>query len=244
VSVSNGQFRKISGRKSPGRKLAEQIAEEVEREIMASGWPVGEQLGTEVSLADRYGVSRAVMREAVRILEHHMVASPRRGTGGGVVIRSPEMGAVVPVVRLFLDHEGVSRASLLEARSAIELSAVSLAAERITDDKRARLEVALSAEAEQLEGPRQYLHSHDLHILLAELSDNPAMTLFVSVLTQLTSEHAQSRFSKVTTRQAVEIGKDIARAHAAIVSAVVKGNAQLAQRRMLSHLEAVTSWLT
>lgn len=231
-------------RKAPGRKLAEQIAEEVEREIMAGGWPVGEQLGTEVSLAERYGVSRAVMREAVRILEHHMVASPRRGTGGGIMIRSPEMGAVVPVIRLFLDHEGVSRASLLEARSAIELSAVALAAERITEEKRARLQDALAAEAEQLKDPHQYLHSHDLHILLAELSDNSAMRLFVSVLTQLTSEHAQSRFSKVAGEQRVEIGQDISRAHAAIVSAVVKGNAQLAQRRMLSHLEAVTSWLT
>jgi DNA-binding FadR family transcriptional regulator len=244
MTPSDAKIRKIRGRKTPGRKLAEQIAEEVEREIMASGWPVGEQLGTEVSLADRYGVSRAVMREAVRILEHHMVASPRRGTGGGIMIRSPDIGAVVPVVRLFLDHEGVSRASLLEARSTIELSAVALAAERITDEKRSRLEEALATEAEQLKDPHQYLHSHDLHILLAELSDNSAMRLFVSVLTQLTSEHAQSRFSKVRGAQAAEIGQDISRAHAAIVSAVVKGNAQLAQRRMLSHLEAVTSWLT
>lgn len=230
--------------RAPGRKLAEQVAEEVERDIMARGWPVGEQLGTEVRLADQYGVSRAVMREAVRILEHHMVASSRRGTGGGVVIRSPETAAVVPVVRLYLDHEGVTPASLLEARSTIELSAVALAAERITDDKRRRLEEALAAEAEQLKDPQEYLHSHDLHILLAEFSDNSAMRLFVNVLTQLTSEHAQSRFSKVRGRQAVEIGQDISRAHAAIVSAVVKGNAQLAQRRMLSHLEAVTSWLT
>lgn len=234
----------MSIKKAPGRKLAEQIAEEVEREIMAKGWPLGEQLGTEVTLAERYGVSRAVMREAVRILEHHMVASPRRGTGGGIMIRSPEMGAVVPVVRLYLDHEGVNPASLLEARSAIELSAVALAAERITDDKRARLEEALAAEAEELKESRQYLHSHDLHILLAELSDNPAMRLFVNVLTQLTSEHAQSRFSKVRGAQAAKIGQDIARAHSAIVRAVVKGDAQLAQKRMLSHLEAVTSWVT
>ncbi|MGH3577965.1 MAG: FCD domain-containing protein, partial [Mycobacterium sp.] len=113
-----------------------------------------------------------------------------------------------------------------------------------TDEKRARLEEALAAEAEQLEVSRQYLHSHDLHILLAELSDNPAMRLFVNVLTQLTSEHAQHRFSKVRQAQALEIGLDIAWAHAAIVNAVVKGNAQLAQRRMLSHLQAVTSWLT
>ena len=127
MTPSDGQARKIRGRQASGRKLAEQIAEEVEREIMANGWPVGQQLGTEVSLAERYGVSRAVMREAVRILEHHMVASPRRGTGGGIMIRSPDIGAVVPVVRLFLDHEGVSRASLLEARSTIELSAVALA---------------------------------------------------------------------------------------------------------------------
>lgn len=229
---------------APRAKLAEQVADQVEREIMARGWRVGELLGTEASLAEHYGVSRAVMREAIRILEHHTAVSSRRGAGGGITVRAPEIDAVVPVTALYLDHQGVTPGMLFEARSSIELTAVSLAAERMTDEKRARLEAALAVEVTELQDPQQYLRSHELHILIAELTDNHAIRLFVSVLTRLTHEQAEARFAKTSARAALRAGQDISKAHRAIVSALAKGDSDLAQRRMLSHLNAITPWLT
>ena len=41
-------------------------------------------LGAEAELRERYGVSRAVLREAVRILEYHGAVTTKRGPGGGV----------------------------------------------------------------------------------------------------------------------------------------------------------------
>lgn len=228
----------------PRQKLAELIAQQVEREIMAQGWTVGESLGTEASLAKHYGVSRAVMREAIRILEHHTVVSSRRGAGGGIAVRAPEIEAVVPVTALYLDHEGVTPAMLFEARSAIELAGVALAAERMTDEKRARLEAAIALEAKELEDPHRYLRSHELHVLIAELTDNHAIRLFVSVLTRLTHEQAETRFATTSTSAALRAGRDISNAHRAIVDALTKGDSKLAQRRMLSHLTAITPWLT
>ena len=75
-------------RPARGRKLGEQLAERVEEEIIASGWPVGKVLGSEAELIERYGVSRAVFREAMRIVDHHGVAEMRRGPGGGLVVGS------------------------------------------------------------------------------------------------------------------------------------------------------------
>lgn len=46
---------------------------------------MGQSLGPEAELLDRYQVSRAVFREAVRILEHQQIARTRRGPGGGLV---------------------------------------------------------------------------------------------------------------------------------------------------------------
>ncbi len=226
------------------RKLAEQIAESVENEISATGWPVGTVLGSEATLAEKYGVSRAVVREAIRLLEHHGVVAPRRGIGGGLAVCAPDISAVLPVVAIYLDYEGVTPETLLEARSAIELSAVTLAAERITDDRRELLRAALAVEEQQLGDPHKYVHSHDLHILIAELSGNAALKLFVAVLTRLASEHAQAQFAKVARDDAPSIGRDISKAHRKIVEAVSAGNAALAQRRMLAHLEAITPWLT
>lgn len=225
-------------------KLAETLARQIELDIIARDWPIGTQLGTEASLAEEHGVSRAVVREAMRILEHHMVVEPRRGLGGGLVISRPDISAVVPVTGLYLDSQGVTPDTLLEARSAIELAAVALAAERITDDSRRRLREALDLETAGMGDPHNYVLSHDLHILIAELSGNAALSLFVAVLTRLTSEHSAERFSRTKPADVTRIGGDISGAHARIVDAIVAGDAELAQKRMVRHLRAVTSWLT
>lgn len=225
-------------------KLAELVAQRIEREIVDSGWPVGRVLGSEASLAETHGVSRAVMREATRILEHHLVVAPRRGTGGGTVVVRPTTEAVLPPLALFLDYEGVSPAQLFESRSIIELAAVELAADRISVPGRRRLQEALVVEEQQMTDPHRYLVSHGLHVLIAELSGNPTLRLFVAALTNLSSAHATQCFAAVERQRAIEIGGEIATAHRRIVEAVAKGDGVLARRRMLSHLEAITPWLT
>ena len=226
------------------RKLAEQIAAQVEQEISELGWPVGTLIGSEASFAEKYGASRAVVREAVRLLEQHGVVAPRRGMGGGLAVARPEISAVLPAIAIYLDSEGVTPETLLEARSAIELPAVALAAERITDERRERLLAAFEREQQELDDPHKYVLSHELHILIAELSGNAALKLFVAVLTRLSSEHAREGFAKVKRAKATDIGRDISHAHARIVDAIAAGNAPLAQRRMLAHLRAITPWLT
>ena len=45
--------------------LASVIARRIEDDVVERGWPVGEVLGSETDLLERFGVSRAVFREAV-----------------------------------------------------------------------------------------------------------------------------------------------------------------------------------
>jgi DNA-binding FadR family transcriptional regulator len=71
-------------REEPSPKLAEALAARIERTIASRKWPVGAVLGSEESLLAKFRVSRAVLREAVRILEHHRTATMRRGPGGGL----------------------------------------------------------------------------------------------------------------------------------------------------------------
>ena len=58
-------------------KVAEMLAGRIVDEIAALGWPVGRVLGTEPQLAEQYGVSRNVLRETIRLLEHLNVAHTR-----------------------------------------------------------------------------------------------------------------------------------------------------------------------
>src|ERR1700759_3581598 len=115
-------------------KLAAKLADRIVEDVIALGWPVGEVLGSEVELGERYEVSRAVFREAVRLLEHQQVARTRRGPGGGLVITEPTTGAVIDAVVLYLHRVDARLDEIFEARIVLEEIACQLAAERIDEN--------------------------------------------------------------------------------------------------------------
>src|SRR5690606_33498610 len=85
-------------------KRAEQVAEAIEQSIVSMGWPIGDLVGSEQHLMEQYGVSRGVLREAVRILEHHGSGRMRRGPGGGLIVTAPNMHAVSRSAALYLRY--------------------------------------------------------------------------------------------------------------------------------------------
>ncbi|MBO0849768.1 MAG: FadR family transcriptional regulator, partial [Pseudonocardia sp.] len=171
-------------------KLAARVARQIERDIVRSGWRVGSMLGSETELRERYQVSRAVLREAIRLVEHHQVAAMRRGPAGGLVVREPDAGAATSAVVVYLEFVGTTLEHLLAARLMIEPLAVALAAEQITEAGIARLRAVLDAESAATS--RRDAHAREqLHLVLAELSGNPALQLFVDVLLRLTWRYSR-----------------------------------------------------
>jgi DNA-binding FadR family transcriptional regulator len=216
-------------------KLAELIAQQIERDIVARGWSVGEVVGSEAQLLDRYGVSRAVLREAVRIVEHHYVATMRRGPRGGLLVTVPDVGAIVRALTLQLQFQRIEPSQLYEARVALELGCVREAAEKITPEGIELLKAYLAEEKEL--GPADLRsRSHDLHILIAGLTGNPALRLFVEVIGRLTMQRAGYPSSQS------EID-EVCRSHARIGEALIARDADAAERRMHRHLLALTEWL-
>src|SRR6202046_2432527 len=151
-------------------KRAAKVADLIIEDVMALGWPVGEVLGSEADLLEQYQVSRAVFREAVRLLEHEQVARTRRGPGGGLVIAEPSMGAVTDAVVLYLHRMDARLDEIFEARIILEEIACQLASERTDENDLAQLrrfttEAPISAE----DDPRE------LHGLVAAISRNPGL---------------------------------------------------------------------
>jgi DNA-binding FadR family transcriptional regulator len=219
-------------------KLAVQVAAQIEAEIMRRGWPVGEVLGSERDLIEQFGVSRAVFREAVRIVESHHVARMRRGPNGGLIVGAPEASSVQAAAALYLDYADVQPEHLFTVRAALELTCVRQLVDELDEDKIGQLRAALASERELFEeGLPEGGHSQDLHILIAELTGNPALWLFVEVLTRLTRRRTVGAVNEQD--RAV---REIQRAHRAIVDAIIEGDAALAQHRMSRHLRAVASY--
>src|ERR1700728_1956646 len=120
-------------------KRAAKVADLIVEDVMALGWPVGQVLGSETDLLERYQVSRAVFREAVRLVEHQQVARTRRGPGGGLVITEPTVGAVIDAVVLYLHRSDSRLDELFEARIVLEEMACPLASERTDENDLAEL---------------------------------------------------------------------------------------------------------
>jgi DNA-binding FadR family transcriptional regulator len=226
-----------------GRKLGEQLAERVEEEIIASGWPVGKVLGSEAELIERYGVSRAVFREAMRIVDHHGVAEMRRGPGGGLVVVAPKADAAVRTLSLNLEYLDLSPQQINEARLAIELSCVRSAIANLDDEGRARIKAFIDAELGTIITGRQAgravddYATNDFHLLIADLTDNPAMRLFVDILSRVTSRHSERASSLEETAH------DVHRVHSRIAEAILSGDVDAAERRMKRHLDSVVHYL-
>lgn len=223
---------------SDGRsKLAEQIAHQIERDIVARGWPVGEVIGSESELIARYGVSRAVLRESIRLLEHHTTARMRPGPGGGLIVTEPRSEAIAHAMALYLEYLGVSEAQVFETRKVIELTAVEAAAAAITEEGVQLLRDTLKTEhgADAADLPR--IHQN-IHLRIAELSGNPVLPLFVKVLADVW----EARLEPLND-MAADIAGEVEQAHEAIVDAIVRGDGALARHRMMRHLEAIVPWL-
>ena len=209
-------------------KRAAKVADSIVEEVMALGWPVGDVLGSEADLLERYHVSRAVFREAVRLLEHQQVARTRRGPGGGLVITEPTVGAVSDAVVLYLHRVDATLDEIFEARIILEELACQLAAER-TDEADLAVLRRFVEEGPMLPGgdPR------GLHMLVAEISRNPGLELFVDVFNQVAQLYSPDwqHFGKA-------LGRETEHAHAKIAEAIMAGDAGLARNRMRKHLEA------
>src|SRR5580698_10530912 len=161
-------------------KRAAKVADRMIEDVMALGWPVGEVLGSEADLLERYQVSRAVFREAVRLVEHEQVARTRRGPGGGLVITEPTVGAVIDAVVLYLHRVDARLDEIFVARIILEEIACHVASGRTDENDLAELRhFAENDPVEPGSDPRE------LHALLGAISRNAGLELFIDVFNRV-----------------------------------------------------------
>ncbi|MBF6472583.1 FadR/GntR family transcriptional regulator [Nocardia abscessus] len=216
------------------RKLGEIVADRIENSIMQMGWPIGRVIGSEAELLEQHQVSRAVLREAIRLLEAHGTATMRRGPGGGLVVTKPDARAVIRSAAVYLDSEAITPDKLSAARIAIELIAVQLAAEAIDEEGIKELRAVLEHEKTAIATGGRAGATRDVHSTLAKLSGNPAIQLFTETLAQL--ELDILRTSVASGDQITRFRQDFLEDHIAIVDAVIAGDAGIARYRMQQHL--------
>ncbi|KPF70231.1 hypothetical protein IP84_00220 [beta proteobacterium AAP99] len=126
---------------------SKQIEEQLRRAIQEGRLRADEQLPTEAELAERFGVSRPTIREALKRLAAQNLIRSKRGPAGGNFVNRPSleeagMNLVTPALLLTSSGE-FDAAAICEARSLIESNLLAFTVQRRTDDDLTELQAAL-----------------------------------------------------------------------------------------------------
>jgi len=206
---------------------------------------VGEVLGSEADFMAEFNVSRAVAREAVRVLEARQMIRPRRGHGGGVVVVEPDESAVIGAMTLCLVYDGTTPQELGELRYVLEMQSLTDTVNNLDDDAADRLRRQLEIESDLVTADDCALNdnqsSYDFHLLLGELSKNRALLLFERAL--LGSIQRRLEYSRSSPELANVGGAHVHFAHRKITEAVLQGDLETARARMSRHLVAINRWM-
>ena len=109
-------------------KISETIARDILDDIVVRKLPPGTMLASEAVMLDRYGVGRASLREALRILEIHGLIKIKPGPRGGPVVAEVTSSDLGRSATFYFHAVGATFADLLGARLAIEPLMAGLAA--------------------------------------------------------------------------------------------------------------------
>jgi DNA-binding GntR family transcriptional regulator len=212
-----------SGRSDPIRvdSVADLAYERIRGYVLGGDVPPGARLG-QVELAERFGISRTPVREALRRL-----------TGEGLVDFHSNRGFRVADLGL----DAVLRR--MEVRSLVEPGIARLAAQRRTDEDLQLLGETIASQEDAKDGISAHDASRDFHMALARASGNDELA---RVLNSLWLVEVGRRLLARRTAEPNWLHDDV-REHREILTAVREGRAADAERLMAEHIaRAVHHW--
>lgn len=230
--VSKPRFRSV------GRKdcLVTRVVRAVEGQILDGRLTVGMRLPPERDLADSLGVSRTVVREAVRISVTKGLLETQHGVG--TTVRAITRAEVVKPLNLFLKTcgEQISIEHLHQVRSVLEVENASIAAEEASDEDIQALRAACEAMQASRDKPQQFAESdNEFHRRLAQTTHNPLLILLLDSIRDLMTE-VRARVSERTG-----VFDRVMPTHLEILECIAARDARGARRAMREHLQVALS---
>lgn len=143
--------------------------------------PIGSLLPRDTELAEHFGVSRLVVRDALDRLRRAGLVDIRSGPGGGAAVRS--LSIPTDLLTSLEQPEAEEIRALLEARRAIETTTAPLAATRATPSELDDLAALVEALAASHEDPESFIELDvRFHLRLAALAKNRELERFLGIV--------------------------------------------------------------
>jgi GntR family transcriptional repressor for pyruvate dehydrogenase complex len=218
----------------PGDELkSDRVVAELERRILRGELEPGTRLPTENELCDMLGVSRSVVRDAVRTLVARGLVVVRQGHG--TTVAEPSDAAFGQALLVLLARSGLTMGDVVTARATLETALARQAAVTGTDEDWARLEEDLAAFAAAVEASDWDLarDAHvGFHVGLLRALHQPALELFLKPMTEIIM------ISGAPPRREVRADWEVP-THRPILDALIARDPDAAEAAMASHFGAM-----
>lgn len=216
------QFEKINK-----KLLGSQVEDELMNFILQEPIEIGQKIPNEFELAEKFGVGRSTVREAVKGLVSKGILEVRRGSGTYVISTSSLEDDPLGLSR-FQDKYKLAL-ELFEVRLMLEPEIASMACEYATEEEKQQLkELCDVVEQQYRDGENHIKKDIEFHTCIAKCSKNRVVEILIPVI-----HSAVVTFANLTHRKLME---ETITTHREITNAILKGDSLGARCAMVMHL--------
>ncbi|MGV8978316.1 MAG: FadR/GntR family transcriptional regulator [Cellulomonas sp.] len=219
--------------------LADQVAYRLVEHIEANDLEPGSELPPVGELAETFGVSRLVVREAIRTLAAREILVSSQGRQARV--STPSAAVLAQIIEFRLHQRSLSMGDLFAVRRLLECETSRLAAQAVADgngDPRLA-RTALDVMASGVEPATFVSRDVEFHAAIAQVAGNGLLSF---MLDSLDGVLRQARALTYDARSATHRSHDETVAeHRAVLNAIVAGDPDAAVRAMSEHLESTAA---
>lgn len=210
-------------------KLGDRVQIQIAEWLRATGYKIGAKLPGERELARRFGVSRPVLREALRALQQQGLIAIQPGRGN--FVRGNGLVAAMEAVATSLSSYDITMQELAESRSLIEPYIASVAAQRRTDADLDLMEQALARMEFAGANKKAFMAAvWDFHIAVAKATHNHVFALWMQPMMKYIFESRKEVVGLKEVRERAFI------CHKEILDAVRKQDAERASKAATTHI--------
>ena len=214
----NGVKLMIQLKRIKSESVVQQIIDSLVEAMIRKELRPGDQIPTEMELAESLGVGRNSVREAIKILVYFGVLEIRRAEGTYVCEGFTETMIDPIIYGIILDKAG-SYEYLMELREIMEAGVMKLAMQNAEEEEIRKLKIQLERMRREIElGPdnvdRVFHEDNEFHSIITAMGHNPLVQKIEAVVRTLT--HSM-RYETVKTMVESGKGQELYEAHAKLL---------------------------
>lgn len=154
------------------------VVDKITNSILNGDLSDGEMLPPEHQLCELFGVSRSILREAIRILTSKGLVEVKQGHG--TFVRFPKIDVPLEAVANYLITNSFSQAQLMEVRTPIEVEVAKLAAERREESHLTDMEASIQIMKDTSISDEGYADAdNQFHNAIIDASGNPLFSIMI-----------------------------------------------------------------